>query len=94
METHHYLDVWYRVITFDTHIYSLTNKFPASKLYCLTNQIRRAVVSIPSNIEEGAARNIKKDFTHFLAIILGSIAELETQLMISKSLEFFKIRIL
>lgn len=88
MKTHHDLDVWQRSITYVTEIYHITNKFPASELYGLTNQIRRAAVSIPSNISEGAARNTTKDFNHFLTITLGSIAELETQLMISKNLEF------
>lgn len=88
MKTHHDLDVWQRSITYVTQIYHITNKFPASELYGLTNQVRRAAVSIPSNISEGAARNTTKDFNHFLAITLGSIAELETQLMISKNLEF------
>lgn len=55
MKTHHDLDVWQRSITYVTQIYHITNKFPASELYGLTNQIRRAAVSIPSNISEGAA---------------------------------------
>lgn len=88
MKTHQDLEVWQRGITFVTKIYHLTNKFPASEHYGLTTQIRRAAVSIPSNIAEGAARNTKKDFNHFLAITLGSVAELETQLIISKNLEF------
>lgn len=90
MKTHQDLEVWQRGIDFVTQVYKLTGTFPTSELYGLTNQIRRATVSIPSNIAEGAARNTKKDFNHFLAITLGSIAELETQFIISKNLDFLK----
>jgi len=70
-------------------IYNLTNKFPASENYGLTNQIRRTAVSIPSNIAEGQGRNSVKEFRQFLAVRLGSVAELETQLIISQAIEYF-----
>jgi four helix bundle protein len=59
-------------------IYKITESFPNKELYGLTNQIRRAAVSVPSNIAEGAARNSKKEFIQFLYIALGSLSELET----------------
>jgi len=89
MRTHRDLDVWKNSIELVTMIYQCTNSFPKSEMYGLTNQIRRSAVSIPSNISEGAARNTSKDFSHFLAITLGSIAELETQLIIEFSLKRF-----
>ena len=68
-------------------IYKLTSKFPSSEIYGLTSQIKRAAVSIPSNIAEGAGRNTNKDFARFIAIAIGSAFELETQLLIAKELE-------
>jgi four helix bundle protein len=88
MRTHHDLDVWKNSIHLVTLIYRATESFPKSEVYGITNQIRRSVVSIPSNISEGAARTSLKEFTHFLSIALGSIAELETQLIISKNLDY------
>jgi four helix bundle protein len=90
MKTHHDLDVWKISIEFVTMIYKYTENFPMSEMYGLTNQLRRAAVSIPSNISEGASRNTAKDFDHFLAISLGSISELETQLIIAKNLGYLK----
>jgi four helix bundle protein len=64
--------------------------FPKEEMYGLTNQIRRAAISIPSNIAEGAARNSTKEYIQFLYISLGSIAEIETQLIIARNLGFLK----
>lgn len=88
MKTHIDLDVWKFAIEFVTEIYKLTNHFPQSEIYGLSSQMRRSAVSIPSNIAEGAARNSKKEFSHFLSIALGSIAEIETQLIISNNLNY------
>ena len=88
MKTHHDLDVWKKSIALVTEIYKVTESFPKSELYGLTSQIRRCAVSVPSNISEGAARTSLKEFSHFLSITLGSIAELETQLIISKNLDY------
>ncbi|MGC9338048.1 MAG: four helix bundle protein [Candidatus Cloacimonadia bacterium] len=90
IKTHEDLDVWKGAIDFVTNIYRETNKFPKSERYGLTNQIRRASVSIPSNIAEGASRNSTKDYLHFLYIALGSISEVETQLQIAKNLDYLK----
>ena len=86
--THRDLDVWKKSIDLVTLIYKFTANYPKDEMYGLTSQIRRCAVSIPSNIAEGSARTTKKDFSHFLAIALGSVAELETQLIISKNLNY------
>ena len=88
MKAHHKLQVWQRSIKFVTEIYQLTEKFPQSELYGLINQMRRAAVSIASNIAEGAGRSGKKEFKRFLSIAQGSIAELETQLIIAENLGY------
>jgi len=88
MKTHKDLKVWAKSIDLVTFIYKETKSFPKSELYGLTSQIRRSAVSVPSNIAEGAARTSKKEFVYFLSISLGSISELETQLIISKNLNF------
>jgi four helix bundle protein len=77
-----------KAIDYVSLIYRYTELFPKSEIYGLTNQIRRSAVSIPSNIAEGAARNTQKDFSHFLSIALGSIAELETQLIIANNIDY------
>ena len=90
MKTHRDLKVWNDSIYFVTRLYEITNKFPKNELYGITSQIRRAAVSIPSNIAEGAARNSKKEFNHFLSIALGSASELETQIIISRNLNYIE----
>ncbi len=88
MKSHKDLDVWKRSVELVTFIYEVTKTFPKEEIYGITNQIRRAAVSIPSNIAEGAARNHSKEFIQFLYISLGSISELETQVIISLNLGF------
>lgn len=88
MKSHKDLDVWKRSVQLVTSIYEVTKVFPKEEMYGLTNQIRRAAVSIPSNIAEGAARHHQKEFTQFLYISLGSVSELETQLIISENLKY------
>lgn len=88
LRTHKDLDVWKRSIELVTEIYNITKSFPKDELYGLVNQIRRAAVSIPSNIAEGAARKNNKEFIQFLYIALGSISELETQIIISQKLSY------
>jgi len=80
------LDVWKLSIELVKSIYQLTNKFPTSETYGLTSQLRRSAISIPSNIAEGQGRNSSKEFKQFLAFGVGSLAELETQLIISKEI--------
>lgn len=80
------LEVWQKSIAMVTSVYSISKQLPKEELYSLTNQIRRAAVSIPSNIAEGKARYNTKDFIRFLLIARGSVAELETQLHICQNL--------
>jgi four helix bundle protein len=82
------LEVWKLSIELVKEIYRITEKFPPSEIYGLTNQMRRAPVSIPSNIAEGQERNSAKEFRQFLAIALGSVAEIETQLIIAKEIHY------
>ena len=82
------LEVWKRSRSYCSKIYSITSKFPDSEKFGLTNQIRRASVSVPSNIAEGSSRNSNKDFSRFLEITLGSCYEIETQLLIAFDLKF------
>ncbi len=94
MQTHKDLDVWKNSISFVTDIYSITKNFPKEEVYGITSQIRRSAVSIPSNIAEGAGRNHVKENIQFLYISLGSLSELETQLIISHNLGFIDNEIL
>ncbi|MDO5980868.1 four helix bundle protein [Flavivirga spongiicola] len=82
------LEIWKRSRSFCSEIYSITSKFPESEKFGLTNQLRRASVSIPSNIAEGSSRQSNKDFARFLQITLGSAYEIETQLLIASDLGF------
>jgi four helix bundle protein len=86
--THKDLDVWKEAIQFVKRVYEATSSFPEIELYGITNQLRRSAVSVPSNIAEGAARGTTKEFVRFLYISLGSISELETQLIVSKELGY------
>lgn len=82
------LRIWQEAKNLTIAIYGITERFPKSELYGLTSQIRRAIVSVPSNIAEGFRRKSKKEKLQFLRIALGSGAELETQLEISFELGY------
>ncbi len=82
------LEVWKSSIGFVKEIYEVTARFPSSEMYGLVNQVRRAAVSVPSNIAEGQGRNSSKEFCQFLSISLGSLAEAETQLIIAKEISY------
>ena len=84
------LEIWKKSRLFCTSIYQITSKFPESEKFGLTNQLRRASVSIPSNIAEGSSRQSNKDFSRFLRITLGSAYEIETQLLIAFDLSFIE----
>ncbi len=88
MKTYEELIVWQKAINLVSMIYNNTKDFPKEEIYGLTNQIRRASVSIPSNIAEGFSRNSKNDFKRFLKISIASLFEVQTQLEISKNLQF------
>jgi len=83
IRNHKDLNVWKKSIDLVDIIYKITKSFPKEELYCLTSQIRRSAISVPSNIAEGAARSSKKEFIQFLYIALGSLSELETQIIIA-----------
>lgn len=80
------LKIWNKAIELSVLVYKATADFPKEETYGLTSQIRRSVVSISSNISEGAGRNSNKEFLHFLGIANGSAYELQTQLIISNKL--------
>ncbi len=82
------LNIWKEAIDLATDLYEVTKHFPDSERYGITSQIRRSVVSISSNIAEGAGRQYQKEFIQFLNIAKGSCYELETQLLISKNIHF------
>ena len=85
---HKRLDVWASAMDLAQRVYQITDQFPSKERYGLSSQIRRAAVSIPSNIAEGAARHSKKEFVQFLHISKGSLSELDTQLELAKRLEY------
>ena len=87
---HKDLEAWKKSIDLVTKIYSLVSTFPEDEKFGLVSQIKRAAISIPSNIAEGAARFSNKEMLRFLDISLGSLAELETQLIIAENLKFFQ----
>jgi four helix bundle protein len=82
------LKVWQLSMDLVTNVYSLVKLLPKDETYALSDQIRRSAVSVPSNIAEGSSRNSKKEFTQFLYISLGSICELETQLIIAENIGY------
>ncbi|REL38152.1 four helix bundle protein [Rhodohalobacter sp. SW132] len=88
MHNYKELSVWNKSVSLATDIYASTKTFPGIEKFGITSQIRRSTVSISSNIAEGAGRFGKKEFRHFLNIAYGSSFELETQLIISKNLDY------
>ena len=87
---HKKLDVWQKSIVLIEKVYELTKDYPSSENYSLTNQMRRAAISIPANISEGAARQTKKEFIQFLPMAQGSLSELDTHFEISERLGYLK----
>ncbi|RZL13238.1 MAG: four helix bundle protein, partial [Pedobacter sp.] len=81
------LKIWNKAIDLTVNVYKATSSFPSDERFGLTSQSRRAAVSIPSNIAEGAGRNSMKEFNNFLGIANGSSYELQTQLVIANKLE-------
>lgn len=82
------LVVWQRSLALVRNVYTSTRSFPREEMYGLTSQIRRASVSVPANIAEGQARNTKGEFLQFLGIASGSLAELETLVIVSRKLGY------
>ncbi len=91
IRTHKDLDVWKEAMNLVKEVYLVAENFPKEETYGLVSQIKRSAISIPSNIAEGAARSSRKEFIQFLYIALGSLAELETQLLLGQELGFIKV---
>ncbi|KAA5544025.1 four helix bundle protein [Adhaeribacter rhizoryzae] len=82
------LRVWQEAMELAKNVYLISTGFPTDEKFGLTSQVRRAAISIPSNIAEGAGRSSDKEFNHFLSIALGSAYELQTQVLLAESLGF------
>ena len=90
MRPHEKLDVWRAAMDFVVTIYKTTESFPKEERFGLTSQVRRAAVSVPANIAEGAARRSPKEFIHFISNAQGSASELETELLIAQRLGYIQ----
>jgi four helix bundle protein len=90
MRPHERLDVWREAVEFVATVYQATDSFPKEGKFGLTSQIRRAAVSIPANVAEGAARRSPKEFVHFISNAQGSASELETELLIAYRLGYLR----
>src|SRR3954471_7838228 len=90
MRPHEKLEAWNQAINFVVDVYKSTESFPKEEKFGLTSQIRRAAVSIPANIAEGAGRKSSKEFAHFLSNAQGSASEVETELLISHRIGFIR----
>jgi four helix bundle protein len=88
--TYRDLRVWQRSMDMVVAVYRATVKFPREELYGLTGQLRRAAVSVPSNIAEGQGRGIGNEFSHHVRIVQGSLQEMETQLILAERLEYLR----
>ena len=87
------LEIWKRSIQLVERVYNITSSFPKDEIYGLTGQLRRAAVSIPSNIAEGFARQSNKEYRQFLYVSLGSCAEATTQIIIASKLKYVDSKI-
>jgi four helix bundle protein len=88
MRGHRDLLAWQKAMELGTQIYAATQSLPKEELYGLTSQLRRAAVSVPSNLAEGYSRNSRNELHHFIGQARGSLAEVETQVEIAKNLGF------
>ena len=88
MHNYNNLQIWQQAMDLVENIYILTASFPTDEKFGLVSQMNRAAVSIPSNIAEGAGRNSDKDFAHFISIAIGSLYELNTQIVLSERLGY------
>ena len=91
MEMYKKLIVWQKAMELVRSVYRLSKGFPTDERYALTDQLRRAAISIPSNIAEGCGRTSRKDYAHFLSIARGSLYETMTQLQIAQDLGYIEI---
>lgn len=89
---HKNLEAWKQSVDLVVEIYKTTKEFPNQEIYGITNQVRRAAVSVPRNIAEGAARQTKKEFANFLHVAQGSLSKLDTQIEIASRLGYIDVR--
>lgn len=87
-QSYEHLKIWRESVELASLIYKITKKFPKSEIFGIVSQLRRAVVSIPSNVAEGSGRNSPKDFCRFIDIAIGSLNETESLLVVSLKLEY------
>lgn len=85
---HKNLNAWKESMALVKEVYTLIDNFPKKEIFALSSQMQRSAISIPSNIAEGAGRNSDKEFVHFCYIAMGSLAELDTQLIIATELNY------
>lgn len=90
MQNYKKLDIWLKSYSLSLRVYEITKPFPEDEKFGLTSQLRRAVVSIPINIAEGAGRATNKDFAHFIQISIGSANEVECELMLARDLGYIE----
>jgi len=84
------LDIWTKSMDLASEIYLLTNSFPSNERFGLISQMQRSAVSVPSNIAEGSAKSSNKDFSRFLEMSIGSLFELETQIILAAKLNYLE----
>lgn len=87
---HKKLDAWKESVTLVTLVYELTRQFPQNEVFGLISQLRRAVISIPGNVAEGAARQTRREFVQFLYIARGSLSEVDTYIEIARKLGYIE----
>ncbi len=87
---HHDLRLWQESVSLVKEVYEFAKTLPQDELFVLSAQMRRAAISVPCNVAEGAARTSKKEFLQYLSIARGSLSELETQVILAKELEYSK----
>ena len=85
---HRKLEVWHKAMNLVSNVYRITKEFPKDEVYGLSSQMRRAAVSVPSNLAEGAGRKGSKEFKQFLNIAQGSLSELDTQIELARMLGY------
>lgn len=90
MQDFHSLLIWQKGHELTLKVYEASKAFPKEEMFALTSQVRRAAYSIPTNIAEGSGRKTKADFSHFLQMAIGSVSELEYEILLSKDLHYLK----
>ena len=90
MQDFHSLLIWQKGHELTLKVYEASKSFPKEEMFALTSQVRRAAYSIPTNIAEGSGRKTKADFSHFLQMAIGSVSEVEYEILLAKDLQYIK----